>query len=360
MDQLSNDKRRVAVRLILAISTLALSVFASCETRHTGAEATAPFEQVFPTLRALDLVDDATAPLGSPIALAHWEGDWVLADQMLGELKVFDSTGRWRQTIGSGGEGPGEFSWPVSLAVTSDGLLAVLDRSLNRVSYFDRAGAVVSDWVAPPGRFSSIAVLEDGRVILAGYLADGSGDDEHTVHVLSPTGELSGSLHPRDSAWRPTERNFSSVHLSVRGSQVATVESGSNRVFVTDLSDMTTREIVVESPEYRPVQWPEQLGGGLDSATAWYHRQTWITRLLLLEGGLVVRLSTFPDGTAEARWVVTDGSGRSLVSTKPNQGETLNIALSDDRFAGFWSDDYGNVAIGEFGFGLEWRDDGAF
>ena len=307
----------------------------------------------------MELVDDTTAPLGSPIALARWEGDWVLADQMLGELKVFDSTGRWRQTIGRRGEGPGEFSWPLSLAVTSDGLLAVLDRSLNRVSYFERAGAVVSDWLAPPGRFSSIAVLGDGRVILAGYLADGSGFNEHTVHVLSPDGQVSTSLHPRNSPWRPTERNFSSVHLSVRGSQVASVESGSNRVSVTDLSDMTTREIVVESLDYRPVQWPEELSGGLDSATAWYNRQTWITRLLLLDDGLVVRVSTFPNGSPQAKWVVTDPSGRSLVSATPSRGETLNLVL-EDGFAGFWSDDYGNVVIAEFGFGVEWPNDGGF
>ena len=58
-------------------------------------------------------------------------------------IKVFDPEGRPVRTIGSKGEGPGEFQLITSLAFLLDGRLLALDSGLNRVSLFDPDGRFI-------------------------------------------------------------------------------------------------------------------------------------------------------------------------------------------------------------------------
>jgi hypothetical protein len=58
-------------------------------------------------------------------------------------IKVFDPEGRPVRTIGSKGNGPGEFQLVTSLAFLSDGRLLALDSELNRISLFDPDGRFI-------------------------------------------------------------------------------------------------------------------------------------------------------------------------------------------------------------------------
>ncbi|HEY8375368.1 MAG TPA: hypothetical protein VIK91_02715, partial [Nannocystis sp.] len=66
---------------------------------------------------------------------------WVL-DTGNDRIVVVQAGGPAR-SIGREGSGPGEFRWPVVLEHTPDGHVAVWDRSLRRVTIFDRTGEVV-------------------------------------------------------------------------------------------------------------------------------------------------------------------------------------------------------------------------
>jgi 6-bladed beta-propeller protein len=79
-------------------------------------------------------------------------GGIYVADVGRREVLVYDSTGRFRRSIGRGGEGPGEFQVPSAIE-WSDGLLAVLDYVVSRVSFFTADGVLVRDTLLRGVRF---------------------------------------------------------------------------------------------------------------------------------------------------------------------------------------------------------------
>ena len=73
-------------------------------------------------------------------------GDYALASWLNGaEIMVFDSTGRYRRSLGRAGEGPGEFLDPGlgRLRAAPDGNLLVLDPALRRITRLSGAGEAV-------------------------------------------------------------------------------------------------------------------------------------------------------------------------------------------------------------------------
>ncbi len=61
-------------------------------------------------------------------------------------MRAFDSRGRYLFDVGRNGQGPGEYSTPMVLAVTSDGRVLVADVMGARLNIFDAEGASVDDW----------------------------------------------------------------------------------------------------------------------------------------------------------------------------------------------------------------------
>jgi len=64
---------------------------------------------------------------------------------------VFDRSGRYVRTIGSKGQGPGEFALPVGLAVFPDGVVAVMDLGNGAISVFNVNGEY-ADIIHPDAR----------------------------------------------------------------------------------------------------------------------------------------------------------------------------------------------------------------
>lgn len=114
---------------------------------------------------------------------------WVL-DTGNDRIVVVQAGGPAR-SIGREGSGPGEFRWPVVLEHTPDGHVAVWDRSLRRVTIFDRTGEVVESRlfdVTEPGL--------DPWVVLptaAGYLALFN-TSMNALNPPAPRGEAPGAL----------------------------------------------------------------------------------------------------------------------------------------------------------------------
>lgn len=99
----------------------------------------------------LDLAEDLS--IGGPQAegehvfgriltfLVDDEGSIYVLDQKDSHIKVFDGSGRYLQTIGRKGQGPGELFMPMTLSLNrTTGELAVLQLS-RRISYFKTDGA---------------------------------------------------------------------------------------------------------------------------------------------------------------------------------------------------------------------------
>lgn len=102
--------------------------------------------------------------------LAMPDGGFYVSDGY-GNARVmkFDSNGRFQFEWGSPGSGPGQFKTPHSLALLSDGSIAVADRNNSRIQIFDQRGRYLSQWKLP-GRLRpfAIATLPGKRVVVVG------------------------------------------------------------------------------------------------------------------------------------------------------------------------------------------------
>ena len=71
------------------------------------------------------------------------DGNFIVADNGAGEVRVFDPGGNYLRSFGSRGEGPGEFQALVGAWPRADGSIVTADRRLRRVSRFDAEGTLL-------------------------------------------------------------------------------------------------------------------------------------------------------------------------------------------------------------------------
>lgn len=85
---------------------------------------------------------------GAVVAVWGTDDSIYVLDWQIPVVRVFDLAGNHRLNIGRQGQGPGEFTYPVDLAVTSTGEVLVIDRTL-QVDTFGPDGAPRSTWQTP-------------------------------------------------------------------------------------------------------------------------------------------------------------------------------------------------------------------
>lgn len=144
--------------------------------RQWGREGRAPGEFIYPVGVAL-----------SP------EGDLYVAEYGGNDrIQVFTTEGEFLRQFGSYGEAPGQFRRPQDLAIVGDRVF-VLDSVNHHVDVFTKEGAYVSSWGAPgrePGQFSypyGIAVLPGGDLLIVEY-------GNHRVQRFRPDGTFVKSV----------------------------------------------------------------------------------------------------------------------------------------------------------------------
>ena len=88
-----------------------------------------------------------------------------------GRILVFDSGGQFIRAVGRRGRGPGEYLTVIAFANKGDTLLA-FDRDMRRCTVLDSSLEVARSFVMDvvPGPASGVAVLSDGRFVVAKHL----------------------------------------------------------------------------------------------------------------------------------------------------------------------------------------------
>jgi len=177
--------------------------------------------------RDLQFVDIAAAARLS-------KGDLVVVDRGSRAVRLFDSAGGFLETLGGPGEGPGEFTDPGSVLVTSDDSVMVWDNALRRNTRFDSDGQLADRETVDLGMLIGALELELGGGV-SGPDAKGKGgappkiggDSEpllypgvmeplanggFLVRLIDKTGKSppSGSFRPRSGVLRVSQ-DFSRV-----------------------------------------------------------------------------------------------------------------------------------------------------
>lgn len=105
------------------------------------------------------------------------DGNFIVADNGAGEIRVFDAEGRHLRSFGGRGEGPGEFQMLVGAWLLPDGSVVAADGRLQRISRFDAQGTLLGagtltgvesmDIVTPVGLAGSGTFLSRVRSLTA-------------------------------------------------------------------------------------------------------------------------------------------------------------------------------------------------
>lgn len=92
------------------------------------------------------------------------DGGVAVLDGQAAQIRLFSSDGAYRMSLGSNGQGPGEFQSPIELGLLSGDTLAVYDAGPRRITRF-----------GPDGVLGRITTLEDtrARIVASSFLPDG-------------------------------------------------------------------------------------------------------------------------------------------------------------------------------------------
>lgn len=126
---------------------------------------------------------------------ADGAGNVHVLDNGNARIQVFGKDGRFLRSLGSEGEGPGEFQIPGRFAVSAAGDVAVFDMGQARISVLDKDGAL--KWDAVTGEVQDLAFADSG-LLLVGYgkhgpaqveAYDASGKKAWAAGAANPAGD---------------------------------------------------------------------------------------------------------------------------------------------------------------------------
>lgn len=163
--------RRYPASQVLFASMIAglLACAPSTDGRVTGASRLLSIDSI----PLVDIGDEADGPhaefSGYILPALLSDGRIIVANGGSQELRIFDSTGAWLQTIGRAGAGPGEFSSLGWLHVGVGDTLRTYDWSLLRVSVFSPGGVyqrgVMMGTDGGGGSLRPVGVLANGALV---------------------------------------------------------------------------------------------------------------------------------------------------------------------------------------------------
>ena len=122
------------------------------------------------------------------------DGSIYVADAQLGSIRQYDAAGHFVRTIGSQGQGPGEYSRILGMKMLHDGTLAVLDAP-HKIILYSRGGAYQRDFRVPSTLYASRMLEYDvaGNLYTRateGDIARGTADWPFILIKMSPQGEV--------------------------------------------------------------------------------------------------------------------------------------------------------------------------
>lgn len=139
-----------------------------------GTEGGAP-PTVFSSMTSAIFVDDTTV---------------AIIDEAMHEVRVFTTTGRYLQTVGRDGRGPGEFRRPVAIAMTPTGQLLVSDTQ-RKLHVFARGPNGFAFDHAIPMTVSISSMCYMGDVL---YVSGATLEDVRLIRAIDGEGKITASF----------------------------------------------------------------------------------------------------------------------------------------------------------------------
>ena len=146
-----------------------------------------------------------------------------VVDSQIPAVRAFDHQGDFLFDVGRTGQGPGEYSRPIGIAVKDGGQVLITDLQGARLSLFDTEGNGVDDWsLGSPQAALGLQLTYDGEIytrmlelpeeIGAGVM----GDIREGMQPLGPDGEMGEPIFPPEIAYDPP-----TVDIDMRGNSLS-------------------------------------------------------------------------------------------------------------------------------------------
>jgi len=179
-------------------------------------------------------------------------GHIYAVDREQHQIHIFNESGNRIETVGQEGEGPGEFSDPMAIALGPDEeRFAVRDKN-RRVSLFSRAGTYQSSFVLPqilPS--SSMAFANDSLLILGGFQPEAMYVG-NTMHLFTTDGTKVRSffsLYEKAKEFQMTVRVGSGFDVG-ENNRIYAIQPVDYRISVLSPDGKRHRTIEVTPPEH--------------------------------------------------------------------------------------------------------------
>lgn len=132
-----------------------------------------------------------------------------VVDSQVPAVRSFDHQGNFVHQVGSVGQGPGEYTRPVALAVTADGRVLVTDVEGARLNVFGPGGERVDDWpLGSPQSAIGLLLTLDGStythvIELPSEILDGPVEIQEGMRQVGPAGHFGEAIYPPEFDWEP-------------------------------------------------------------------------------------------------------------------------------------------------------------
>lgn len=131
----------------------------------------------------LEISDEAFYRIVGAVQLE--DGRIVVANSGSGELRFYDKKGNFVTSVGNSGQGPGEFTFLLSLyKFPGDSLLTFDGRGVNRVSIFKSDGELLRDFILESeGKFplNNVSAFSDGSLFVSTSYSSALDRKDHTT-----------------------------------------------------------------------------------------------------------------------------------------------------------------------------------
>ncbi len=196
----------------------------------------AAFAEAFEVLGTLVLEENDQAMVVQPMVTSDDTGLLLLTEPMEAQVNLYGTDGTSLGTLGTKGEGPGEFLFPISAHRTRAGEVAVADIMSQRITFFGTGSAAAPEPVSVPvpGTMSA-QDLGGGRYLLAG--ADPSERPPRLLHIWNrESGEIERSFLPMGvpEASLPFAVSFPAASATLAGDTIWAVWALSDTLYKFD------------------------------------------------------------------------------------------------------------------------------
>ena len=192
------------------------------------------------------------------------DGSVVAVDRRTAEVRIFDETGRHLRSMGSSGEGPGEFLNPYILWITAGDTLWIGDYRPWRYNAFTAQGQFVRRVSLSPAFLNSSragGVLDNGYTVNSRLdwvrLGNFDAPDTLIVEVHNPSGELVGSLARIPNGTSGTFREAPNFRLSPLFQSFAEVDARGSTIVLAHGNEPEVRVLDDEYNLRTIIRWFE-------------------------------------------------------------------------------------------------------